>query len=151
VIVEEDRILLQLDRRALARSPLAQNAGPADAGSADADLRAEPVLVWLVIGDATAGQIDAGLASLLSEAFAARRELLSGSHDSIEAMAEALGAPRGRLSSLLRLSYLSPQVVAAILNGRDPVELNRSSLLALSRDLPNDWREQGRHLGFASF
>jgi site-specific DNA recombinase len=102
----------------------------------------------LVIGDGAANTVDAGLATLIGEAFATRQTLLSGSYDSIEALAQRLGVNRAYLTSLVRLSYLSPEIVRAILEGRHPVELNSTRLMALGKDLPHDWPEQRRFLGF---
>jgi hypothetical protein len=53
------------------------------------------------------------------------------------------------LAVLVRLSYLSPEIVGAILAGQQPVELTPTRLVLLSRDLPHDWQEQRRLLGFA--
>ena len=39
---------------------------------------------------------------------------------------------------------------AALLAGRHPIELTPSRLLRLSKDLPHDWKEQRRFLGFAA-
>ena len=50
---------------------------------------------------------------------------------------------------LMRLSYLSPEIVRAILIGQQPVELTPTRLVMLSRNLPHDWQEQRRLLGFA--
>jgi hypothetical protein len=47
---------------------------------------------------------------------------------------------------LVRLSYLSPEIVRAILAGQQPVELTPARL---SRNLPHDRREQSWLLGFA--
>ena len=45
---------------------------------------------------------------------------------------------------------LSPTIVRAILDRRiNPVELTPTRLVALSRNLPHDWQEQRRLLGFA--
>ena len=56
---------------------------------------------------------------------------------------------RDYLAVLVRLSYLSPEIVRAILAGQQPVELTPTRLVLLSRTLPHDWREQRRLLGFA--
>src|SRR2546429_111590 len=56
---------------------------------------------------------------------------------------------RSRLAVLVRLSYLSTQIVRAILVGQQPVELTPTRLVALSRNLPHDWQEQRQLLGFA--
>ena len=74
---------------------------------------------------------------------------LSGRDDSIDAMAIRLGLKRDYLAVLVRLSYLSPTIVRAILDGQQPVELTPTRLVALSRNLPHDWQEQWRLLGFA--
>jgi hypothetical protein len=50
---------------------------------------------------------------------------------------------------LVRLSYLSPEIARAILAGQQPVELTPTRLVMLSRNLPHDWQEQRRLLGFA--
>ena len=78
------------------------------------------------------------------------RAAVSGSHDSIEAMSARLGMNKFRLTSLVRLSYLSPDVVRALLAGRHPIALTPTRLLRLSKDLPHDWQEQRRFLGFAA-
>ena len=72
-----------------------------------------------------------------------------GRDDSIDAMAARLGVRRDYLAVLVRLSYLSPEIVRAILVGQQPIELTPTRLVALSRNLPYDWQEQWRLLGFA--
>ena len=103
----------------------------------------------LVIGDGAAKAIDDGLASLIARAIETRNKLLSGRDDSLDAMASRLGVRRDYLAVLVRLSYLSPEIVRAILIGQQPVELTPTRLIALSRNLPHDWWEQRRLLGFA--
>ena len=71
-------------------------------------------------------------------------------HDSIEAMSARLGMNKFRLTSLVRLSYLGPDIIRALLAGRHPTELTPTGLLRLSKDLPHDWQEQRRFLGFAA-
>jgi site-specific DNA recombinase len=51
---------------------------------------------------------------------------------------------------LVRLSYLSPTIIRALLAGRHPIELTPTRLLRLSKDLPHDWQEQRQYLGFAA-
>jgi hypothetical protein len=57
---------------------------------------------------------------------------------------------KGRLTSLVRLSYLGPEIVRALLAGSQSNALTPSRLLRLSKDLPHDWKEQRRFLGFAA-
>jgi site-specific DNA recombinase len=87
---------------------------------------------------------------LIKEAFSIRNQLLSRSDDSIEAMSARLGMNKFRLTSLVRLSYLAPGIIRALLAGRHPTELTPTRLLRLSKDLPHDWSEQRRSLGFAA-
>jgi site-specific DNA recombinase len=84
----------------------------------------------------------------MREAFAIRNWLLSGSDDSIEAMSGRLGMNKARLTSLVRLCYLAPDIVRSILEGRQPPELSPTRLLSLSKDLPHEWSDQRRFLGF---
>jgi hypothetical protein len=90
-----------------------------------------------------------GFTELINEAFAIRNQLLSGSDDSIEAMSAPIGVNEFRLTSLVRLSYLSPGIIRAFLAGRHPTELTPTRLLRLSKDLPHDWQEQRHFLGLA--
>ena len=64
-------------------------------------------------------------------------------------IAAGLGVRRDYVAVLVRLSYLSPDIVRAILVGQQPVELTPARLVMLSRNLPHDWQEQRRLLGFA--
>ena len=104
----------------------------------------------LVIANSAEAEVNAGLVEMIKEAFAIRNQLLSGSHDSIEAMSGRLGMNKGRLTSLVRLSYLGPEIVRALLAGSQSNALTPSRLLRLSKDLPHDWKEQRRFLGFAA-
>jgi hypothetical protein len=87
----------------------------------------------LVIANGAETEVNAGLVELIKEAFAIRNQFLSGSHDSIEAMSGRLGMNKGRLTSLVRLSYLGPEVVRALLVGSQSNALTPSRLLRLSK------------------
>jgi hypothetical protein len=56
-----------------------------------------------------------------------------------------MGAPYA--ARLMRLNYLAPDIVVAILNGRQPAALTASKPMADTR-LPLPWSEQRRSLGF---
>ena len=102
----------------------------------------------LVIGDQTRVEINLDLVRLMQEAVAARTELLADTTESINVITARLGKSKGRMTSLMRLSYLAPHIVDAILAGRQPMGLRVKSLLHLSRDLPLDWAHQGAFLRF---
>ena len=61
--------------------------------------------------------------------------------------AAALGCCRVRLAQHLRLSFLAPDIVEAILAGRQPRALTRKRLASI--ELPIDWHQQRTMLGFA--
>jgi IS5 family transposase len=50
--------------------------------------------------------------------------------------------------ALLRLPWLAPDITAAIVNGRQPPQLNAKKLMRLTAHLPADWAEQQALLGF---
>jgi len=62
---------------------------------------------------------------------------------------ERLDAKRDYVTVLVRLSYLPPDLVRAILDGSHPVELNPTRVAALSKGLPHDWKDQ-RHYPLGS-
>jgi hypothetical protein len=59
---------------------------------------------------------------------------------------EKHGMNKCRLTSLIRLSHLAPEILGALLAGRHPIELTPTRLLRLSKSLPHDWKEQRRPL-----
>ncbi|WP_300536658.1 recombinase family protein [Sphingosinicella sp.] len=88
---------------------------------------------------------DSNLIDLLAEAHAARQAVLEGK-GSLAQIAARLGRCRGHLADRMRQSYLAPDIVAAILEGRQPRSLTRKKLLATP--ISADWEEQRRQLGF---
>ena len=92
--------------------------------SADAALptRADPVLV-----------------KALARAFRYQRLLEKGRYASISEMAAAERIERGYLGRLLRLTLLAPDIVEAILDGRQQHGLG---LPKLTEPLPSAWAEQ---------
>jgi site-specific DNA recombinase len=103
----------------------------------------------LIIENCATPEINAGLVEMIREAFKIRGQLLSESaDDSVEAMSARLGINKHRLTCLIRLSYLAPEIVRALLEGRHPIEMTPTRLLRLSRDLPLDWKDQRQFLGF---
>jgi hypothetical protein len=48
----------------------------------------------------------------------------------------------------LRLPSLAPDIIAAIVNGKNPPQLTAKKLMRLALELPVDWTEQRKLLGF---
>ena len=71
-------------------------------------------------------------------------ELSTGRVRSLRELAARDGITRRYIRRLVNLAFLSPQLVAAIMQGRQPVELTLTRLTEL--DLPLDWVEQHRLL-----
>ncbi|HYA81241.1 MAG TPA: recombinase family protein [Methylocystis sp.] len=99
-------------------------------------------------GDDNGVPPDAALVRLLVRAHSLARRLAAGPGSTLEdaGALEGMGAPYA--ARLMRLNSLAPEIVTAILNGRQPVGLTASKLMADTR-LPLDWTEQRRILGFA--
>jgi site-specific DNA recombinase len=155
ITVAADRIEIQLSRAKIAAALQVGERGQRPdldpvVLSIEAKVRRAGKGKRLVIGNGAETEVNAGLVELIKEAFAIRNQFLSGSHDSIEAMSGRLGMNKGRLTSLIRLSYLAPETVGALLAGRHPIELTPTRLLRLSKNLPHDWKEQRHFLGFAT-
>ncbi len=63
-------------------------------------------------------------------------------------LAQEVGVTSSYFTRILRLSFLSPEIVKAILNGRQPAELS-AKRLSLCHMLPSTWPEQIKVLGIA--
>ena len=81
---------------------------------------------------------DAGLIRLLVRAHQVRKAF-DQSESGLAELAISCGYDRDYLTVLLKLSYLAPDIVAAILDGRHPQELTRQRLARI-RQLPFAWR-----------
>ena len=89
---------------------------------------------------------DSRLVGLIVEAHAVRKTVLEQT-GSLAQIAERLGKCRGNLADMMRISYLAPDIVTAVLEGRQPASLKRKTLMVMQLSL--DWSEQRRQLGFA--
>ena len=71
-------------------------------------------------------------------------ELATGRVRSLQQLADRDGITRRYIRRLVNLAFLSPVLVEAILQGRQPIQLTATRLTAF--DLPLDWTEQHRLL-----
>ncbi|MCA3339454.1 MAG: hypothetical protein ACK530_02695 [Alphaproteobacteria bacterium] len=92
-----------------------------------------------------ATKADPALLKALARAFRYQKLLDEGRYASISEMATAEKIERGYLGTLLRLTLLAPDLVEAILNGRQPEWVTLPRLL---EGVPVGWGEQ--RLGRAS-
>ncbi|MEQ8509894.1 MAG: hypothetical protein RIB43_12870 [Rhodospirillaceae bacterium] len=93
--------------------------------------------------------VDDGLVSLIAQAHTWWTQLKSESAASIEDLAKTSQMPPSEVTRVLPLAFLAPDIVSAILEGRQPVDLTTERLKRL-RPFPTDWQEQRRVLGFSS-
>jgi DNA invertase Pin-like site-specific DNA recombinase len=106
--------------------------------------------VRLIIGDESSlspAQTDPGLIKLMALARSAWQAMLAAGDATLPSVAAAQGYSVEHFTRLLRLSTLAPCIVAAIVEGRQPIALTRQRLAKLT-NLPTDWAEQRRMLGF---
>jgi site-specific DNA recombinase len=91
---------------------------------------------------------DARLIKLLIKARRFNAALVRSDGVPFAALAEREGVSPSYFTRLVRLSYLAPDIIQAILDGRHPRNLTPDKLLAHSR-LPLAWHDQRTALGFA--
>ena len=95
--------------------------------------------VQLPEGVAQTRRTDTALVKALARAFRWKRMLQSGQFTTIAELAEREGIAAPYLARTLRLSQLAPDIVEAILDGRQPRGL---TLEVLRGDVPEDWSQQ---------
>ena len=96
----------------------------------------------------TAGGFDAPMIKTLGKAFYWKRLIDEGVYPTTADLARALKVETGWAAEVLRMTMLAPDIVEAILEGRQPRHLNLHTLRGRQDLLPRDWVEQRRLLGF---
>lgn len=153
VAIDLDRLCGYLDRTG-------ENIAPTDKPQSEADCnittlsiparlkRAGKEMRIIVSDGSDAGAPDSGLVRLLVRANAIRNQLFEDRSLTFEDIAKSEGVVPSYVTRLFRLTILAPDIVSAILSGRNPPELTARRLMDDTR-LPLDWTEQRRCLGFA--
>ena len=94
--------------------------------------------------DETPGQRDGRLVMLLLKAQEARQQLVAAG----DARTSDSTYSDKHVSRLARLAYLAPDIVGAILDGKQPRALTARQLLRAAK-VPLSWADQRRMFGFA--
>ena len=168
---EKRAALLRLVRRATLRPDRLEveaDLAPSIFGrSCDADDRADidslPLTLSVPVGTVRAGKEvrmilppstrsnahghDPALVGLVVKAWAARKALLEKRDLPLDRIAQEFGLTRDYFRVMIRIGFLAPDIVAAVLDGRQPATLTRQ-LLVRTTDLPLRWDEQRTVLGF---
>ncbi len=92
-------------------------------------------------------QRDLDLIALVADVRRSMQDLLEGRAGSIAELTERELLRPGAVSRILPLAWLAPDIAQAILEGRQPVDLRAKALRDLP-ELPLDWSDHGRVLGF---
>jgi site-specific DNA recombinase len=74
--------------------------------------------------------------------------LIQNAKLTVHDIARTEGVSAAYIYTLLRLPWLAPDITTAILNGRQPQDLNAMTLMRRASRLPADWAEQRSLLGF---
>ena len=90
-------------------------------------------------GAAQPRRTDSTLIKALARAFRWKRMLESGEFASISELAEREGIAFTYMARLMRLSLLAPEIVDAIMDGRQPATVTLANLM---EPFPLDWTEQ---------
>jgi hypothetical protein len=148
VRVVPGQLILTLDRAALAAALAIDPAAIAQVAlsiETPFQLRRRGVEARIVTG-LERPSVDRVLCRTVARALAWMDQVRAGT--SIAAIAQAEGVSERFIRARLPLALLSPQIVAAIEQGRQPASL--STELLVRTPLPSDWEEQGRLLGLES-
>jgi len=74
--------------------------------------------------------------------------LMQSTDLTLHAIASQERVTPGYISRLLRLPLLAPDIVATIVNGKNPPQLTAKMLMRVGLQIPIDWTEQRKLLGF---
>ena len=164
VVIRPDSLTLEIDgahaRETLLASPVSLPAKTPRGGDTPAD---NPITIHIPValkrvgtgmklvvpGTRQDAKPDPSLIRLLLRAFAIQDRLVQNPQLTLQQIAEAEGVSPSYVTRLLRLSYLAPDMVAAIIDGHQPLELTANKLMGDTR-LPLEWPAQRARLGFSA-
>src|SRR6267143_1097248 len=149
VVIEEEAIMIRVRRRPLlgraVMPPASENPGDSPIElTAPVAFRRRGVEMRLVLPGVAIQNDRSRCDPTLIKAIARGRvwfeELAAGRARSLRELAERDGITRRYVRRLVDLAFLSPELVEAVLQGRQPVNLTATRLTEL--DLPLDWTDQ---------
>ena len=103
----------------------------------------------LIVNDESArSNLDQNLIDYVCKGYQWRNLLISGKAQSTKEIAEMVGIDPTHVTRAINRTFLAPEIIKAILNGRQPIHFSLKYLKAF-RSLPNDWEQQKTLLGFS--
>ena len=91
---------------------------------------------------------DPSLLRIIARAHDIQERLIQNTKLTVHDIAREERVSAAYIYNLLRLPWLAPDITAAIVNGRQPQQLNAMKLMRHASRLPADWAEQRTLLGF---
>jgi hypothetical protein len=110
--------------------------------------RAGREMRMLVDGSDEQRTADLSLLRIIARAHDVQRRLSQNTKLTVHDIAREEGVTAAYLFNLLRLPWLAPDITTAIINGRQPHQLNAKVLMRKASKLPADWVAQRMLLGF---
>jgi site-specific DNA recombinase len=162
VDIEPDRVEIKMRRRSLVELLHAQSIDLTNQGG-KSDNESEDILTltvkarlqrvgremrMLVENSDDRTSADPGLLRIIARAHDIHARLMQSSDLTLHAIASQEHVIAGYISRLLRLASLAPDIVTAIISGKNPPQLTAKKLTRLALRIPVDWTEQRKLLGF---
>jgi site-specific DNA recombinase len=92
--------------------------------------------------------VDTSLLRIIARAHDIQARLKQNTELTVHDVAREERVSAAYIYNLLRLPWLAPDITTAIVNGRQPPQLNAKTLMRRASRLPADWSEQRAQLGF---
>ena len=161
VEIRPDRVEISLRRRRLIKLLDAQSIDPTTQGG-ESDKEFEDLLTlkvrarlqrvgremkMLVENTDDQTRADPALLRIVARAHDIQERLMQKSGLTLHAIASQEHVTPGYVSRLLRLTSLAPDIITAIVNGKNPPQLTAKKLMRLALEIPVDWSAQRKLLG----
>src|SRR5262245_31669553 len=91
---------------------------------------------------------DPGQLRIIARAHDLQQRVMQTNDLTLHAIASQEHVTPGYISRLLRLPSLAPDIITAIVDGKNPPQLTAKRLMQLALVLPVEWMEQRKLLGF---
>jgi site-specific DNA recombinase len=91
---------------------------------------------------------DPGLLRIVARAHDIQKRLMENTDLTVHVIASQERVSANYVYRLLRLPTLAPDIITAIVNGKNPPQLTAKKLMRLTPQIPVDWAEQRKLLGF---
>jgi hypothetical protein len=167
VDLKPDRVEIKLRRQSLDELLHAQSTAPTMQGrksdKESADIQSEDILTlkvkvrlqrvgremrMLVENSNDQTLADPGLLRIIARAHDIHEHVMQSTDLPLHAMASQERVTPGYISRLMRLPLLAPDIVTAIVDGKNPPQLTAKKLMRFALEIPIDWTEQRKLLGF---